>query len=176
MYLWKCLSCESGCLERDGNIQSTIHVVVISLVEYTRWNCVVVIEISHGLKTSYEGFGLVWWTPELSVSNVSNNLTQFLFEILVTVTEGLLCFTHTPWKCMWEAEEEEAESVWSQTSAKSSVIKFHFLNHKEFICNTTPKRTHAAVCKSCNANLTEAAESNFYQYLETKHQERKTKS
>ncbi len=39
-------------------------------------------------------------------------------------------------------------AVWEDMSAKSSVIKFGYLNHKEFICKTASKRkkkTHSSM-------------------------------
>lgn len=40
---------------------------------------------------------------------------------------------------------EEAVAVWDETSAKSSVIKFGYLNHKEFICKIVSKRKPTTV-------------------------------
>ena len=56
-----------------------------------------------------------------------------------------------------ECGKQETLAVWEEMSAKSSVIKFGYLNHK---------RKDTAVGKLCNATLTETAgtTSNFYQH------------
>uniref|UniRef100_A0A3B5PVV0 Uncharacterized LOC111606838 n=1 Tax=Xiphophorus maculatus TaxID=8083 RepID=A0A3B5PVV0_XIPMA len=59
-------------------------------------------------------------------------------------------------------------------SAKSSVIKFGYLNHKQYICKATLRKKHTAQCKFCSASLSETVgtTSNFYRHLERKHKER----
>lgn len=73
----------------------------------------------------------------------------FLFESFVTVT--LPASLHTHWKLNAgdHKEEEEAVAVWVEMSAKSSVIKFDFLNHEEFICKTA---SSSLLILQCNAD------------------------
>ncbi|CAK6972420.1 uncharacterized protein LOC122831395, partial [Scomber scombrus] len=69
---------------------------------------------------------------------------------------------------------EEAVAVGEEMLAKSSVIRFDYLNQRGFIYKTASKRKHTAVCKFCNATLIETAgtTSNFYRHLERKRKER----
>ncbi|XP_039863020.1 E3 SUMO-protein ligase ZBED1-like [Simochromis diagramma] len=57
-------------------------------------------------------------------------------------------------------------------SATSSVIKFAFIEHKEFLVNA--KKKHSAKCRFCKVSLTKTAgtTSTFTRHLERKHPQR----
>ncbi|KAL7403893.1 hypothetical protein ABVT39_006519 [Epinephelus coioides] len=59
-------------------------------------------------------------------------------------------------------------------SANSSVVRFGFTDHKEFVCRTTKKKKHSAICKFCKVCLTETGgtTSTFTRHPERKHRER----
>ena len=56
-------------------------------------------------------------------------------------------------------------------SASSAIIRFAFVEHKEFICSVTGNKKHTAKCKFCAKAYTDVAgtTSNFSRHLSGKH-------
>ncbi len=46
-------------------------------------------------------------------------------------------------------QEKQRGCLGAEISSNSSVIKFSYLNHREFTCKTTYKRKHSTVYKLC---------------------------